>query len=69
MASVDYNLVRSGGRFVGEHFPAYLDSGGVARLSERLSPNGIRRQIRRNREALLSPLASPLDAEWISEIR
>jgi len=66
VASVDYNLVRSGGRFVGEHFPAYLDSGGVGRLSERLSPEGIRRQIRRNREVLLSPLASPLDAEWIS---
>jgi predicted RND superfamily exporter protein len=66
VASVDYNLVRSGGRFVGEHFPAYLDSGGVGRLSERLSPEGIRRQIRRNRDGLLSPLASPLDAEWIS---
>lgn len=66
IASVDYNLVRSGGRFVGEHFPAYLDSGGVDRLSERLSPEGIRRQVRRNREALLSPLASPIDAEWIS---
>lgn len=66
IASVDYNLVRSGGRFVGEHFPAYLDSGGVDRLSERLSPEGIRRQVRRNREALLSPLASPFDAEWIS---
>jgi uncharacterized membrane protein YdfJ with MMPL/SSD domain len=35
VASVDFNLARSGGRFVGEHFPAYLDSGGVARLSER----------------------------------
>jgi hypothetical protein len=66
VASVDYNLARSGGRFVGDHFPAYLDSGGVGRLSERLSPGGIRRQIRRNREGLLSPLASPLDAEWIS---
>ena len=66
VASVDYNLLRSGGRFVGEHFPAYLDAGGVGRLSERLSPEGIRRQIRKNREALLSPLASPLDAEWIS---
>ncbi len=66
IASVDYNLARSGGRFVGEHFPAYLDSGAVGRLSERLSPEGIRRQIRRNRENLLSPLASPLDAEWIS---
>jgi len=66
VASVDYNLVRSGGRFVGDHFPAYLDSGGVGRLSERLSPEGIRRQVRRNREGLLSPLASPLEAEWIS---
>ncbi|MGZ8450387.1 MAG: hypothetical protein ACXWWV_12480, partial [Candidatus Deferrimicrobiaceae bacterium] len=66
VASVDYNLLRSGGRFVGEHFPAYLDPGGVARLSGLLSPEGIRRQIRRNREQLLSPLASPLDAEWIS---
>jgi predicted RND superfamily exporter protein len=66
VASVDYNLVRSGGRFVGEHFPAYLDRGGVDRLSERLSPGGIRRQVRRNREALLSPFASPLDSEWIA---
>src|SRR5512140_411985 len=66
VVSVDYNLVRSGGRFVGEHFPVYLDSGGVRRLSDRLSPEGIRRQVRRNRESLLSPLASPLDAEWIS---
>lgn len=66
VASVDYNLVRSGGRFVGEHFPAYLDAGGVGRLSELLSPEGIRHQIRRNREIMLSPFASPLDAEWIS---
>ena len=66
IASVDYNLVRSGGRYVGEHFPAYLDAGGVDRLSERLSPEGIRRQIRRNREVLLSPLSSPIDAERIS---
>ena len=66
VASVDYNLLRSRGRFVGDHFPAYLDPKGVGRLSERLSPEGIRRQIRRDREALLSPLASPIDAEWIS---
>ncbi len=66
VASVDYNVVRSGGRFVGEHFPAYLDRGGVELLSERLSREGIRRQVRKNREALLSPLASPLEAGWIS---
>ena len=66
IASVDYNLMRSGGRLVAKHFPAYLDAPAVALLSERLSPEGIRRQIRRNRRALLAPLASPVDAELIS---
>jgi len=66
IASVDYNLMRSGGGLVAKHFPAYLDAPAVALLSERLSPEGIRRQIRRNRQALLSPLASPVDAELIS---
>ena len=66
IASVDYNLLRSGGGLVAKHFPAYLDSPAIARLSERLTPAGIRRQIRRNREALLGPLASPLEADLIS---
>jgi len=66
IASVDYNLMRSGGKLVAKHFPAYLDAPGVALLSRRLSPEGIRRQIRRNRQALLAPLASPVDAELLS---
>ena len=66
IASVDYNLMRSGGRLVAKHFPAYLDAPAFALLSERLSREGIRRQIRRNRQALLAPLASPVDAELIS---
>lgn len=65
LASVDYNLLRSGSRLVAEHFPVYLDDRGIARLSARLSPEGIRNQMRRNREALLSPLASPVEAEAI----
>ncbi len=65
VASVDYNLLRSGSRFVAEHFPVYLDGRGIARLAGRLSPEGIRRQIRKDREALLSPLASPFEAEMI----
>jgi uncharacterized protein len=66
VASVDYNILRSGLRFVGEHFPVYLDGPAIARLAERLSPGGIREQMRRNKERLLSPLASPFEAEGIS---
>lgn len=65
VASVDYNLLRSDSRFVAEHFPVYLQASGIARLAERLTPEGIRIQIRNNREALLSPLASPFEAEMI----
>jgi predicted RND superfamily exporter protein len=63
--SVDYNLLRSGFRLVAEHFPVYLDTGGIARLAARLTPEGVRDQIRKNREVLLSPLASPFDAEGV----
>jgi predicted RND superfamily exporter protein len=65
VASVDYNLLHSGARFAAEHFPLYLDADGMARLAERLSPEGIRGQMRRNREVLLSPFSSPFDAEMI----
>jgi uncharacterized protein len=65
VTSVDYNLLRSDFRFVAEHFPVYLQGSGIARLAERLSPEGIRSQIRKNREAILSPLASPFEAEMI----
>ncbi len=65
VASVDYNVLRSGSRFVGEHFPVYLDGRGIAQLAERLSPEGIRSQIRKDKQALLSPLASPFEAELI----
>lgn len=64
-ASVDYNLLHSGSRFVATHFPLYLDGDGVARLAGRLSTEGVREQMRKNREALLSPLASPLDGDLI----
>ena len=32
VASVDYNVLRSGARFVTEHFPLYLDEHGIAGL-------------------------------------
>jgi predicted RND superfamily exporter protein len=65
VASLDYNVLRSGSRFVAEHFPIYLDDRGIARLAERLSPEGIASQIRRDKRALLSPIASPFEAEMI----
>jgi predicted RND superfamily exporter protein len=65
-ASVDYNVLRSGSGLLAQHFPLYLDREGVASLSERLSRAGIRRQIRRDREALLSPLSSPFEADLIA---
>jgi predicted RND superfamily exporter protein len=65
VASVDYNALRSDSRFVAEHFPVYLGADGIERLAERLSPKGIQREIRQDREALLSPLASPFEAELI----
>ena len=63
--SVDYNLLRSGFRLAAEHFPIYLDARGIAGLAERLTPAGIRSQMQANRDMLLSPLASPLEAEAI----
>lgn len=65
VASVDYNALRSGSQFVGEHFPVYLDGRGIARLAERLSPEGIRSQIQKDKQTLLSPLGSPFEAEMI----
>ena len=66
VAAVDYNLLQSGSRFVAERFPLYLGEDAVARLAARLSAEGVRAQMRKNREALLSPLASPLDGDLIS---
>ena len=65
VTSVDYNLLQPGSRFVAEHFPLYLDEDSVTRLAVRLSPEGIRAQMQRNREALLSPLASPVEGDLI----
>ncbi len=65
VATVDYNVLRSGARFVAERFPLYLDDDGIAQLAARLSPDGVRAQMRRNREALLSPFASPFEAAVI----
>jgi len=63
LESVDYNVFRSNARFFSVHFPVYLDRGGVERLSRRLTPAGIRAQVRGNLDTLRYPFASPLDGE------
>src|SRR5512139_4137573 len=52
LESVDYNVFRSNARFLSGHFPLFLDRAGVERLSARLTPSGIRAQVRRNVETL-----------------
>jgi uncharacterized protein len=47
------------------HFPLFLDSTGLEQLGHRLSPRGIERQIRLDRQQLISPFSSPLDTELI----
>jgi predicted RND superfamily exporter protein len=64
--SVDFNAMRSGSRLMAANFPAWLDPKGVARLAGRLSPEGIRGQMRRNREAILSPFAGPMESELVA---
>ena len=65
LESVDYNVFRSNARLLSGHFPVYLDREGIGKLSRRLTPAGIRAQVRRNLETLRSPLASPLEGEMV----
>lgn len=65
LEDVDYNVFRSNARLIAKYFPAYLDQDAVKRLSARLTPEGIRRQVRRNLETLVAPFASPLDGELV----
>jgi predicted RND superfamily exporter protein len=66
VTSVDYNALRSASPLFAEAFPAWLDPEGVARLDERLTAAGIRRQAVRNRDALLSPFGNPVEGELIA---
>ena len=65
LENVDYNIFRSNARLVAEHFPVYLDKDAAEKLSARLTPDGIRRQVRRNLETLRAPFAFPLEGEFI----
>ena len=66
-ASVDYNLLRSGSRFVAEHFPLYLDGAPSSGLRHafhpRVSASRFGRTGRRSSHRLLPPLRGNSSAE------
>ncbi|MFQ5586807.1 MAG: RND family transporter [Thermodesulfobacteriota bacterium] len=63
---VEYNAIEGDYSHLIENFPLFLNTGGIEALKERLTAEGIDKQLRKNRELLLSPLSSPLDVELIS---
>lgn len=63
---VDYSPLAFKSDFFLKHFPLYLDERGLKQLQERLTSDGIERQIRLNRQKLISPLSSPMDSELIA---
>lgn len=64
---VDYNALKLKGDFYFKYFPFYLDETGLDQLKQRLTPSGIEKQIRQNKQKLLSPFSSPIDNELISK--
>ncbi|MBI4684650.1 MAG: MMPL family transporter [Nitrospirae bacterium] len=48
-----------------QHFPLFLDEKGIRQLRERLTTEGIKRQVRLNYQRLISPFSSPLDYELV----
>jgi len=62
---VDYNALGEDYSVMAARFPLYLDKTGLGQLKERLSNEGVARQIRENRTRLLSPFSAPTDTELI----
>jgi predicted RND superfamily exporter protein len=65
--AVDSSVFNVPREFMAKYFPLYLDEEGLALLEQKLSANGINRQIRKNYRALTSFLSSPADAGLISD--
>lgn len=64
---IDYSPLKVKNDLFIKHFPLFLDEKGVKQLKERLSPSGIRQQVRIDYQRLLSPFSSPLDSELIAK--
>ena len=65
--SVEYNALRSASGLMLKKFPLFLGPDGLRELKAVLSPDGLARQIRKNKEAILSPISSPATTELISK--
>lgn len=65
--SVEYNAIKSANGLMMKRFPLFLGPDGLAELKGVLGPEGLKRQILRNKEAVLSPISSPATLELISK--
>lgn len=64
---VDYSFINLPWGFLFKHFPLFLDEKGLILLKQKLTEDGINRQIRKNYRLISSFLSSPADAAMITE--
>ncbi|MBI5047563.1 MAG: MMPL family transporter [Deltaproteobacteria bacterium] len=62
---VDYNIVQLDKEMMIKNFSLYMDKHALEELKTRLTKQGIERQIKQNKNQLLSPVSTPLDSELI----
>jgi len=62
---VDHNIVQSDKEIMAKNFPLYMDKHAFEDLKKRLTKQGIEKQIKQNKNRLLSPVSTPLDFELI----
>lgn len=62
---VDYNILQTNREVMLRNFPLFLDKNSLDALRNRLTKEGIEKQIRQNKKQLMSPLSTPLDSELI----
>lgn len=65
--SVEYNAMKSANGLMIKRFPLFLGPDGLAELKDLLGVDGLKRQIQKNKEAVLSPISSPATLELISK--
>lgn len=63
---VDYSPIKDKNEAFIKYLPLFLDKSGINILKKRLTPLGIKQQVKINHEKLVSPLSSPFDCEMIA---
>lgn len=63
---VDYNFMKGDYDLIIKNFTLFLDDEGLETFRKRLSPLGLRGQLRKNKEALFSQFSSPVTMELIA---